>query len=189
MRAALVFLLIALAGPAAASPAPADPVLRVHAALVAAADAGWPPPPRILEPLIAENFDLDAITRSVLGRRDDNASPVQRERLSRALGRRMVREIMHQRPVGRDDGFAVTDIRAIGSKEWLVTTHVHPAGASMLALAWRVRERSGEPRIIDVLRDGASAVITQHDEIVAALHQTDLDGVIGEIERRADLAN
>jgi ABC-type transporter MlaC component len=189
MLAALVILLIAWAGPAAASPEPAAPVLRVHDALIAAADAGWPPPSRILEPLIAQNFDLDAITRTVLGRRDDNASSMQRERLSRALGRRMLREIMHQRPSSRDDGFAVTDIRAIGSEEWLVTTHVQPAGASMLALIWRIRNRSGEPRIIDVLRNGASAVITQHDEIVAALHQTDLDGVIAEIERRADLAN
>lgn len=177
----LQLLLLFSAGVHAAED-PAGPVLRVQAGLLAAAGSGWPPPPAEVQRLVAQNFDLDEITRAVLGTHASAATAAQRDRLARALANRMVREILHRPPV-RD--VAVVNTRAISATDWIVTTRSETGDGAPVVLGWRVRERDGTLRIIDALRNGTSAVITEHEAFISALGGSDLERVIAQLEQHS----
>jgi len=158
-------------------------VTQLHDGIVAAATAGWPPQPQAIARLVGDSFDLPAIASAVLGRAAAAATPAQRDRLARALGNSLVRELARRRPA-QADRFSVIETRATQPDEWLVITGFTPAGEPAINLAWRIRAGPAGPLIVDVLRDGASAVITEKQDIAASLANRDLDAVIAEIERR-----
>lgn len=163
---------------------PAALVMRLHDGIMAAAGVGWPPDRRTIAQLVGNSFDLPAIASTVLGAHAAAATPAQRERLARALGNLLVRELMRRRPIP-GDRFTVIETRATRPGEWLVITSVTPSGEANINLIWRVRAESDGLRIIDTLRDGVSAVITEKSDIASALRNSTLDAVISELERRA----
>ena len=178
-----LLLLLVLAGAAGPLEDPAAPLLRMQAGLAEAAKHGWPPPRREVERLVAENFDLMAIARSVLGNRMSAATPLQHMRLAHALGSRPVHEIMSRaQPPGE---LTVSNIRGTGAGEWIVHTETNQAGRPAIPFGWRIRVNEGRTLIVDVLRNGTSAAIAQHDDLVAALRNSDLDSVIADMERRS----
>lgn len=141
-----------------------------------------------LDRLVTEAFDLAAIAAAALRPAGDAATPQQRERLSRVLGRRMTEELVRRRGA-REVEFSIGDVRAIAPAEWLVATQVSPAGEPTVIVGWRVRNVAGGLRIVDVVRNGVSIVITQRQEIASALRaQRPLDSIIDDIERHAAAA-
>lgn len=169
------------AGLARAEPRTADAaqvVMRFHDGVAAGAPAGRAG----LAGLIEQNFDLAAIADAVLGRRA--ASPDERDRLARALAARAAGELIRHRP-GEGDRFELVETRALGPGECLVVTRLARVGEAGVSLAWRVRARPAGPRIVDVLRDGTSAVITAKSDLAATLARDGIDAAIAELERRA----
>ena len=190
MRGALTVLFATLAlavapASAAASPDPAAPVKALHAGLVRLSAAADPPAPAVAE-LAARSFDMAAITRTVLGSADAQATPAERARLARALLTLIARQIAAAGRQTASDGFAVTEVRGASGADWLVSTRETPTGARQpVALAWRVRREGAGFRIVDSLQQGLSTVGVQHDDFAAALPGHTLDDVIAQIERRA----
>ena len=180
---ALVVALARLSAGQPPAPDPSAPLVRLHAGLLAAAAAGWPPEPATVERLVRDSFDLPRIVSAVLGNQAASATAAQRQRLSDVLSRRMVRELMRRKPVDAGD-LQILGARSIGADEWLITTRVVTPQGDAAILQWRVRARREGLRIVDGLRDGASAVITMRQEIAEALRRRSLDDVIAEIERR-----
>lgn len=162
---------------------PAEPLARLHAGLVAAGAVGWPPERAAVARLVAESFDLPLIARTVLGARDAGATAAQRQRLADLIGRRMVRELMRRRPSGAAD-LQILGVRAIDQGEWLVASRVTMPKGEAAILQWRVQARPQGLRIVDGMRDGASAAITLRQEIAEAMRRRSLDDVIDELERR-----
>lgn len=180
-----VGLALALAWAAAAQPPssdPAGPLLRLHAGLLAQAATGWPPERAAVARLVADSFDLAFIARAVLGARAASASEAQQQRLAAVLGRRMMRELMRRKPAGEGD-LKILGVRAIDG-EWLVASSVVMPRGEAAVLHWRVRARPQGLRIVDAMRDGASAVITMRQDVAEALRRQTLDEVIDAIERR-----
>lgn len=176
-----VMLLLAPAA-AAAGIDPAAPVLRLHAGIVAAGAASWPPDRQALERLLGDSFDLAGLARAVLG--TTAATPQQCEKLAASIGAAMLQFVAQHRPDAADR-FDLLETRSIGAGDWLVLTRVAPAGQPEAMLGWRVQARPDGPRIVDVLRNGVSAVITRRHDIAAALRSRDLDTVIAELARAA----
>ena len=162
---------------------PSAPLLRMKTGLSEAAKHGWPPLRHEVERLVAENFDLMAIARSVLGNRMNSVTPSQHEHLAHALGSRLVREIMGQ--AQPPSSLIVSNIRTIGAGEWILSVETPKDARPALVHGWRIRSSEGQMRIVDVLRNGTSAAITQRDELAAALRKSDLDTITTEIERRS----
>lgn len=188
-RLAAVLALALACAQAAASAAqtspddPAAPLVRLHAGLIAEAAVGWPPAQAAVARLVADSFDLPLIARTVLGSRAAGATAAQRQRLADLLGRRMVRELMRRKPSGAAD-LQILGVRAIDRGEWLVASRVSMPKGEAAILQWRVQARPQGLRIVDGMRDGASAVITMRQEIEAALRRRSLDEVLDELERR-----
>ena len=162
---------------------PAAPLVRLHAGLLAEAAAAWPPERAAVARLVGDSFDLAFIARAVLGARAANATDSQQRRLAGVIGRRMVRELMRRKPSGESD-LRILSVRALEGGEWLVASSVVMPRGEAAVLQWRVRSRPQGLRIVDAMRDGASAVITMRQEVAEALRRQTLDEVIDAIERR-----
>ena len=165
--------------------APAAPILRLRSGLLALARASWPPSPAELRPLVAETFDLPDITAAVLGAAAASATSEQITRFAQAFGQRMVRELARNRPEPDTDRFAIQETRPIAPGEWLVLTYGELPGGKPVVVSWRVRALPEGLRVVDVLRDGVSAVQVQHDDIATALRARPMDELLADIERRA----
>ena len=175
-----------------AQPPPDDPgafILRLRADVLAAgADGASDAARTALERVIREAFDFGAIAQSVLRNVAIPATADQRVRLARALARRMSDELV-RRGGGADHGFRIAALREAAAGEWIVVSQVMPPDAPLTVLAWRVRLVDGRLRVIDVVRDGISAVIVQRDAISSAVAAgRSLDSVIDDIERRSGAA-
>lgn len=186
MAAAALVGLALLAGPAMAQSARSDPaglITHLHDGIMAATTATWPPDRQSIARLVNESFDLPGIVVAVLGRHVAASTPEQRARLADGFGNLMVRELVRRRPAP-GDRFAVIETRATLPGEWLVITRFTPSGETAINLAWRVRADADGLHIVDMLREGVSAVITEKQDIASALSKSNLDAVTAEIERR-----
>jgi phospholipid transport system substrate-binding protein len=146
---------------------------------------------RDLHSVLVEGTDLSLLGRLVLGRHWRQANPSQRtEYLS------LFRHYMLQTFVQRLRQYAGTDLgqsaarfqiiasRSVGERDILVQSRVAPPTSQPLRVDWRLRERPGEPVIIDLIVEGISLLVTQRSEFAAVLERGGVDGLLAELRAR-----
>jgi phospholipid transport system substrate-binding protein len=128
--------------------------------------------------LLEANFDLDLIGRYVLGPAWRKASPEQRETYLRLFREWVVRT--YARRLGGYTGqtFEIVGAKALGNTDAIVDTKIsRPSGPPILA-GWRVRNTDGHFKILDVMVQGVSMVVTQRSEFRNVVSRKGLDGLI-----------
>lgn len=82
--------------------------------------------------------------------------------------------------------FDVIKTRVHGTKDFLVYCVVTRAGGEPLRLVWRLRQRDGRYRIIDLMVEGVSLVQTQRQEFVSFIRANggSVDKLIAELRQR-----
>ena len=120
--------------------------------------------------LFREHFDVPAIGRFVLGRYWRRAKPpVRKDFLS------VFEEIMVQRFAPKFANYAETKfeigiVRPLREKgQYLVASTVRRAEGEPLQIDWRVRDKDGRLKILDVLGEGVSMALTLRSEYASAI--------------------
>jgi phospholipid transport system substrate-binding protein len=144
-----------------------------------------------LHSVLDEGTDLSLLGRLVLGRYWRQANPGQRtEYLT------LFRHYMLQTFIQRLRQYAGTDLaqsaarfqiiasRPVGERDILVQSRVAPPTSQPLRVDWRLRERPGEPVIIDLIVEGISLLVTQRSEFAAVLERGGVDGLLAELRAR-----
>ncbi len=128
--------------------------------------------------ILSTNFDLNLIGRYVLGAAWRKASADQRGQYQ-ALFKEFVLRTYSRRFGGyAGQKFVVTGAKPIGKKDILVSTKIsRPSGPPILA-GWRVREKNGAHKILDVVVAGVSMVVTQRSEFRAVISKQGVGGLI-----------
>jgi phospholipid transport system substrate-binding protein len=122
--------------------------------------------------LLNNSFDMDTIGRFALGRYWNTASPAQQKEYS-ALFKKMVVEVYTQR-FGDYKGqkFEVKSARPVGNGDALVTSFIIPTdGGDNIQVDWRVRNKNGAMKIVDVLVSGVSMSVTQRSDFSSVIQQ------------------
>lgn len=122
--------------------------------------------------LLGGSFDMDTIARFSLGRYWNTASASQQKEYT-ALFRKMVVNVYVQR-FGEYKGqkFEVKSARPVGNGDFLVTSVIVPAdGGDNIQVDWRVRNKSGANKIVDVLVAGVSMSVTQRADFASVIQQ------------------
>jgi phospholipid transport system substrate-binding protein len=139
-----------------------------------------------MEDILRRGFDFNAIGRFVLGRHWNTATPQQREEflkaftdfVSKSYSRRLAEE-------ATINGFNITNMRDLGEGDFLVQTAItRPTGAP-LSYEWRVRTAQGNTKIVDVIVEGVSLLITQRSDFSSVIGQSGLDGLIKSLKDKA----
>ena len=153
--------------------------------------------------LLSENFDLDTIGRFVLGRHWRAATQAQRRQYvtlfrafileTYAVRFEALRETIFARP-GDDAGeifealrVRILEVRRVNERDSLVTTEIGLPGRAPLHVAYRVRADNGALKVVDVIEEGLSLLVTRRSEFAAVVKR---HGVAGLLDRlRAQGAN
>lgn len=120
--------------------------------------------------LFRENFDVPAVGRFVLGRYWRKAKPEAREAFLRVF-----EEIMIQRFAPKFAGYAetkfeITRVRALDQEgQFVVRSKITPERGEPIEIDWRVRQRDGHFKILDVIGEGISMALTLRSEYASAI--------------------
>ncbi len=128
----------------------------------------------ILADILSRGFALPLIARFVLGRYWRPATPEQRDSYVELFGKFVIKS--YSRHLGGFTGssFDIVGADPIGKSDFLVTTILHRKSGPSFKAGWRVRLIDDKHKIIDVMVEGISMVVTQRQEFASVLKR---DGV------------
>jgi phospholipid transport system substrate-binding protein len=138
-----------------------------------------------------QGTDLSLLGRLVLGRYWRDASPGQRSEYLQLFRRYMLQTFIQRlrQYAGTDmshpgERFQIIASRPVGERDILVQSRVAPPTSQPLRVDWRLRERPGEPVIIDLIVEGISLLVTQRSEFAAVLERGGVEGLLAELRAR-----
>ena len=139
-----------------------------------------------MEDILRRGFDFQTIGRFVLGRYWNTATPQQREEylkvfadfVAKSYSRRLAEE-------ATITGFNINNVRDLGEGDTLVQTSITRPSGAPLNYEWRVRDRAGSPKIVDVIVEGVSLLVTQRSDFTSVAGQQGIDGLIANLRDKA----
>ncbi|MFQ5618274.1 MAG: phospholipid-binding protein MlaC [Rhodospirillales bacterium] len=141
-----------------------------------------------LRHMMARDIDIPPIARFVLGRFWRGATERQREAYVAAYSDYILRTYAARIGGGGAavDRFDVIRTQVRGTKDFLVHCVVARAGGESIRLVWRLRQRDGHYRIIDMMVEGVSLAQTQRQEFVSFIRANggNVDKLIAELRQR-----
>jgi phospholipid transport system substrate-binding protein len=136
--------------------------------------------------LLSGPIDLNLVARLILGRYWRSASDAQREEYLKLFRAFALHTLASRLDVYGGQDFEVTDAKAVGGQDALVSTRILSDGPP-IKVDWRIRELDDKSLVaIDVIVEGVSLIVTQRSEFGAVIERQGMDGLLTELRRRAD---
>ena len=133
--------------------------------------------------LLDEGFAVNTIGRFVLGRHWHAATEEERgEYLD--LFRAFVLNTYAQRLDSfTGETFLVVASQSLDDKDTMVSTEIRGDGGPAIRVDYRVRSHDGTNKIIDVLVEGISLIITQRAEFASVINREGFEGLMNHLRR------
>ncbi len=202
---------LAVAGAGTAQAAQVDPVAFVQAfgdgAMAVIKEPGSSPGrrKRQFRELLSENFNLDTIGRFVLDRTWRAATPAQRREYATlirtfipetyAVRFEALRETIFTRS-GDDAGrvfetlrVRILEVRRVNERDSLVTTEIGLPGRAPFHVGYRVRADNGALKIVDVIAEGLSLLVTRRSEFAAVVRRHGVAGLLDLLRAQGENAD
>ncbi len=122
--------------------------------------------------LFSSNFDIPTIGRFVLGRYWRTATPAQRDEFLDLFRELIVETYARRFTEYSGQSFRILGSRDLSERDALVSTAILAAdGRTIATIDWRVRQRDGRQRIIDVVVEQISMGVTQRSDFDAVIQR------------------
>lgn len=121
--------------------------------------------------LLTQHFDMATIGRFALGKNWRSATPEQQAEYQRLFKDMVVRVYAGRFNEYGGEAFDVESFKNSGSKDILVTSYIVPNGGSKVQVDWRVRNKGGQYKIIDVIIEGVSMGLTQRSDFSSVIQR------------------
>lgn len=122
--------------------------------------------------LLEENFDMETIGRFTLGRYWKTATPQQQVEYQKLFKKRVVEIYSDRFSEYKGQQFEITGSRPDGDNDTIVSSKILPAGGGQTVLVeWRVRNKGGNYRVVDVIVEGVSMSVTQRSDFSGVIQQ------------------
>ncbi len=139
--------------------------------------------------LFRENFDVPAIGRFVLGRYWRKAKPPVRKDFLSVFEEIMVRRFAPKFANYAKTKFQVGLVRPLGEGgQYMVASTVVPTAGEPLHIDWRVRDKDGRLKILDVVGQGISMALTLRSEYASAIKDSGgrVEGLVDKLRARIE---
>ena len=137
--------------------------------------------------ILKEAFDLATIARFAMGRYWRTASKEQRHEYVMLFEDFVVQAYANRFKGLGATKFRITKTRKLSGRDTLVTTEiVHQVTKPPVRLSWRVRGSEQSFKVIDVIVEGVSMLVTQRDEFAAVIRSSGgkIDGLLAALRRK-----
>ena len=136
--------------------------------------------------LIARDLDIPVIGKFVLGKHWRKASVDQRKAYLRVFKRYVVHTYSSRLGGAKLKEFKVLGVKNVGKRDILVQTRLSKPNEGFILADWRMRERKGTYKILDLFVEGVSMSMTLRQEFNAVLQDKNgIDGLIMVLNSRA----
>lgn len=146
----------------------------------------------VFRDLLNQNFDINTISRFVLGRYWNLANDAQKKEYQ-ALFEQMIVEVYAERfSQYAGEKFKVGSGQASGENDAVVTSQVlRPNGQPPVNVSWRVRSKDGGFKIIDVIVENVSMSVTQRSEFASVIESNGgkFEALLDALRQRIRTAN
>lgn len=121
--------------------------------------------------LLHASFDMGTIGRFALGRNWKVATEAQKKEYQRLFENLVVKVYSSRFNDYKGQGFDVVSFRETGKKDITVTSYIVPATGSKIQIDWRVRNKNGQYKVIDVIIEGVSMSVTQRSDFASVIQR------------------
>ena len=119
--------------------------------------------------VITANFDLDLVSRFVLGRHWRSASEQERVEFREVFEDYLVVSYARKLETYSGESLEIGEARQINAKDSLVPSKLIRSEDEPITVAWRLRRQDGRWRIFDLVVEGVSLAVTQRSEFDALI--------------------
>jgi phospholipid transport system substrate-binding protein len=121
--------------------------------------------------LLQHHFDLDTIGRFALGRYWAQATPAQQKEYLRLFNKMVIEVYSRRFDEYKGQDVQVKGSRADGEKDMIVKSVIVPDEGAEVSVDWRVRNKGGSYKIIDVIVEGVSMAVTQRSDFASVIQR------------------
>ncbi len=119
--------------------------------------------------LMTREFDIPLMARFALGRHWKRADAEQRTAYVDAFAKFLLHNYAPKIAGAKVASFDVISARRAGKRDVMVQSRIAQGSGQVLKLVWRMRQRNGQYRVIDVVAEGISLALTKRQEFAAIL--------------------
>ena len=121
--------------------------------------------------LLRSSFDMETIGRFALGRNWKAASDAQKKEYQKLFENLVVEVYSARFNDYNGQKFEVASFQNTGDKDITVTSYIVPDTGSKVQVDWRVRNRNGQYKIVDVIIEGVSMAVTQRSDFSSVIQR------------------
>ena len=122
--------------------------------------------------LLSQDFDIPRISRFVLGRYWASASEQERAEFAKLFERWVVRTYSARFSDYSGETVKVGSARPQGETDIVVESQIiHPDGSPPAKVDWRVRQKDGTFKIVDIDVEGVSMALTEKEEFSSVIQR------------------
>jgi phospholipid transport system substrate-binding protein len=122
--------------------------------------------------ILRRAVDMEGTGRFILGRWWRTATPAEQQEYLRLFEESLVRNLASRFGEFQGVRFTIGRSQQRTEDDALVTTLIERPGVSPFSLDWRVAEVAGQPKIVDLVAEGASLRLTQRSEYSAVIQRS-----------------
>lgn len=129
---------------------------------------------RTFRNMLQNSFDIDLIGKFALGPANwKSASPEQKQKYMKLFEKLVVQIYSDRFKLYSGENFKVVSAKAEDDRDTYVNAQIlrPQPGAPPVEVDWRVRNRGGSQKIIDVIVEGVSMSVTQRSEFAAVIQK------------------
>ncbi len=136
--------------------------------------------------LLRSKFDLDFISRFVLGKYWRQITPEQQEEYRELFGQFVLKTYAARLGGYAGQQFHVANVYSGGKQDMVVRSVISGGSGQPLTADWRVRHIDGTLKIIDVSVEGISMSITQRQEFAAVIARLGMPGLLRQLRAKVE---
>lgn len=121
--------------------------------------------------LLHSNFDMATIGRFALGRNWRVATAKQKKEYLKLFENLVVKVYSSRFNDYEGQKFDVDSFRNAGKKDIIITSYIVPNTGSKVKVDWRVRNKGGRYKIVDVIIEGVSMAVTQRSDFASVIQR------------------
>lgn len=122
--------------------------------------------------ILIDSFDINTIARFSLGRYWRKATPDQREEYLQLFKDMIIAVYSNRFDEYSGQQLKVKNSRPEGERDVLVSTEIiSPGETSDVVVRWRIRYQDGQYKIIDVIIEGVSMLVTQRSDFSSVIQR------------------
>lgn len=121
--------------------------------------------------LLNESFDMNTIARFSLGSYWKSATPAQQQEYMKLFNNMIVKVYSKRFSDYKGQKFEVKSARKENEKDSIVTSFIIPNDGPQVQVDWRVRNKGGQYRVVDIIVEGVSMSQTQRSDFASVIQR------------------